>query len=125
MGIESMPIWTDGPDAGGPAIGMRGLVEDIAAGAACDGGSTGGGVMSTSCIGPEPELGGRTDVGITVGPMAAKGSGGGGVAVFATPMVAGIISGGGVGGYMSGGGMGLCAGAAPAWSLAPHPRQNL
>jgi hypothetical protein len=81
--------------------------------------------MFTSSIGPEAGLGGKTDVGMMVGPMAAKGSGDGGTAVFATAMGDGIISGGGVGGYMSGGGTGLGTGAAPAWSLAPHPRQNL
>jgi hypothetical protein len=116
MGIESMPIWTDGPEAGVPATGMRGVVE---------GGATiGAGVMFTSCTGPEP-LGGKTDVGMMVGPMATKASGGGGTAVLATLMGVGISIGGGVGGYMSGTGTGLGAGAAPAWSLAPHPRQNL
>ena len=60
-----------------------------------------------------------------VGPVAPKASAGGGTAVFATLMGNGMATGGGVGGYMSGGGMGLGAGAAPAWSLAPHPRQNL
>jgi len=60
-----------------------------------------------------------------VGPMPGKASGGGGAAVLATAMGAGIDSGGGVGGYMSGAGAGFGAGAAPAWSLAPQPRQNL
>jgi len=97
MGIESMPIWTDGPDAGDPATGMRGLVEGVPAGAAYGRAAVGGGVMFTSSIGPEPGLGGMTDVGMTVGPMAAKASGGG-TAVFATLIGAGITSGGGVGG---------------------------
>jgi len=92
-----MPIWTDGPDAGDPATGMRGLVEGVPAGAAYGRAAVGGGVMFTSSIGPEPGLGGKTDVGMTVGPMAAKASGGG-TAVFATLIGAGITSGGGVGG---------------------------
>lgn len=127
MGIESMPIWTEGPDPGDPAAGMRGLVPGAAAGAA-DGTIPGGGVTPEPCIGPDPGLGDKTDVGMMVGPMAAKASGGGGTAVLATLMGAGrgICSGGGVGGYMSGGGTSLGAGAAaPAWSLAPQPRQNL
>ncbi len=87
-----------------------------------------------SCVGPDPGEGGRTEVGMMVGPTAEKDSGGGGTAVFATLEgtatfatlgATGAGSGGGVGGYMSGGGTGLGAGAAPAWSLAPHPRQNL
>jgi hypothetical protein len=125
MGIDPRPIWTDGPDPGEPAAGMRGLVPGAAAG--CGGATTGGGVTLAPCIGPDPELGGKTEVGIMVGPMAAKASGCGGTAVFATLMGgAGIGSGGGVGGYMSGTGTGLGAGAAaPAWSLAPQPRQNL
>ena len=103
---------------------MRGLVEGAAVG--CGGATTGGGVTIAPCIGPDPGLGGKTDVGMMVGPMATKASGGGGTAVFATLMGDGIGSGGGVGGYMSGTGTGLGAGAAaPAWSLAPHPRQNL
>ena len=128
MGIDPMPIWTDGPDPGEPAAGMRGLVEGAAVG--CGGATAGGGgtiAPCAPCIGPDPELGGKTEGGIMVGPMAAKAAGCGGTAVFATLMGgAGIGSGGGVGGYMSGTGTGLGAGAAaPAWSLAPQPRQNL
>jgi len=108
---------------------MRGLVPGDGAGPAnCVGATTGGGVAPAPCNGPDPELGGKTDVGIMVGPMAAKASGGGGTAVLATLMGAGmgIGAGGGVGGYISGGGTSLGAGAAaPAWSLAPQPRQNL
>jgi len=82
--------------------------------------------MPAPCIGPDPGLGGNTEVGMMVGPMAAMASGGGGADVLATMMGAAIGSGGGVGGYISGGGTGLGAGAAaPAWSLAPQPRQNL
>ena len=129
MGIEPIPIWTDGADPGAPTTGMRGLVEGTAAGATEGGGpTTGGGVTISPCApcnGPDPELGGRTDVGRMVGPMPGKTSGGGGTAVFAILMGAGIGSGGGVGGYMSGAGTGLGADAAPTWSLAPHPRQNL
>jgi len=79
--------------------------------------------MSPSC--PEPTDGGMTEVGIIVCPTAPKGSGAGGIAVFATAMGAATGSGGGVGGNMSGAGTGFGAGAAPAWSLAPQPRQNL
>ncbi len=124
MGIDPMPIWTDGTEVGDPAVGMRGLVEG--AGTTAGGGATtGGGVAIASCIGPDPGEDGSTEVGMMVGPMAENASAGGGTAVFATLMGAGLGSGGGVGGYMSGGGTGLGAGAAPAWSLAPHPRQNL
>jgi hypothetical protein len=69
--------------------------------------------------------GGRED-GMMVGLIAEKFSGGGGTSVFAELIGAAIGSGGGVGGYISGGGAGLGAGAAaPAWSFAPQPRQNL
>jgi len=125
MGIEPMPIWTEGPDAADPATGVRGLVEGIATGAAARGAATGGGVTIASCSGSAPELGDKTDVGMMVGPLPGEASGWGGTAVLATLMGAGIGSGGGVGGYMSGAGAGFGAGAALAWSLAPQPRQNL
>ncbi len=116
MGIDPMPIWTDGTEVGDPTAGIRGLVEGATA---CEadaaGAATGGGVAIGSCIGPAPGGGGRTEVGMMVGPTAEKVSGWGGTAVFATLVgAAGMGSGGGVGGYASGGGTGLGAGAAPA-----------
>lgn len=110
MGIEPMPIWTEGPDPGDPATGMRGLEEGIAAGAAARGAPTGGGVTSASCSGSD---------------LPGKASDGDGTAVLATLMGVGPGSGGGVGGYMSRAGAGFGASAALAWSLAPQPRQNL
>ncbi len=133
MGAEPRPICTDGADDG-TAVGIRGA--DAGADIGCDGkgpepagdiGCDGGGVGPTPCgwLGSAPKAAGLSDA--MVGPMAEKAPGSGGTAVLATPMGGWLeTTGGGVGDSTSwGGGAGCTAGAAPAWSLAPHPRQNL
>ena len=126
MGIDPIPIWTEGTEVGAPAGAMRGLAEGIAAGSE-DGGaeSDGGGVGPSSPAEPEPSAAGMTEVGIMVGPAAGKASGAACAAAFPASAGGSTASGGGVGGYMSGAGAALAAGAAPAWSFAPQPRQNL